>query len=268
VAKWKALVGRISLFPVVSLQSSQPSVLDVYREIWGGDPESFQKADNPLAPSVAHGRRGGLVAGCVVQQSRIDLNLMASPSPPGFAQPSFPLIDDTTPVRAELLRIADVIGQGPVPDVTRVAVHLQFVKLTGTFVEANRELMAVIPKKYGFSITDEEDFIFQINRPHASRDVQGVKMNSLTKWSADRIQIVSVSLPASTVAGPAMPGAAKVNPQTKEFIAASVLLDNNNLPAPTPLSGRDQSLLLRESIAATEEMREDVGISLGGDQIE
>jgi hypothetical protein len=268
VAKWKALVGRISLFPVVSLQTSLPSVLDLYRAIWGGDPESFHKADNLLAPNVAHGRRAGLTAGCVVQQSRIDLNLTAPPLSPGFTQDKFPLIEDTAPVRAELLRIADVIGQGAIPGVARVAVHLQFVKLRGTFVEANRELMAVIPKKYGLSITEEEDFVFQINRPRSSRDVKGVKMNSLTKWSADRVQIVSVSLPISAVAGPAMAGAAAVNPQSKEFIAASVLFDNNNIPGPTSLSSEQQSLLLRESIAANEEMQDNLGITQGGNQIE
>ena len=133
-------------------------------------------------------------------------------------------------------------------DVSHVALFLQFLNMKPSYVEANTALTKVIPAEYGIKITDEEGFIFQINRPHMNRQLQDIKMNFITKWSAEQFQVLAISIPALGVPAPAgMPWAP---PPPKTFIAASVVFDNNNIhPTSTRiLSGKEQSALLQEAL--------------------
>jgi hypothetical protein len=215
-------------------------------------------------PSVAQGRRGSLMAACSVHPARIDINLTPATSPQGVAQYSIPLIQDTSRLHAELLRIIDVIGQSAVLDsVVRVAFNLQFLAPKPSSAEANRALTTVIPSQYGVRVTDEEDFIFQINRPYISREVGSTKMNFITKWSVDRLQILTFSLPAggATTSAQTSPSA---RAETKQFIVANVNLDINNVPTENPLAGRQQSSLLREALTAGSQMQQDIGLNIEG----
>jgi hypothetical protein len=56
---WKALNGRVTLLPPVPLASGPPSALDVCKSVWHLDPEGFNKKENPLRRSIAHGKRSG-----------------------------------------------------------------------------------------------------------------------------------------------------------------------------------------------------------------
>ena len=71
--EWKALVGRISLFP--SQSSPMPSALEVFKTIWGVDPDSFKKQTNPLLPTIAQGTQSGMVATCSTNPGRLDVEL-------------------------------------------------------------------------------------------------------------------------------------------------------------------------------------------------
>ena len=159
------------MFPAAML-SPPLSALDLYRQVWGEEPDGFQKQANPLMPSFANGNHSGLKSGCVAQPARIDFNLMplpASKQEEAQENVSFPLIEDTGLLHAELSKIIEVIGQKDVLNsVVRVARGVQFLVLTSSSAEANSVLSAHIPKQYGVKVTDEEDFVFQINRPYPS----------------------------------------------------------------------------------------------------
>ena len=135
---------------------------------------------------------------------------------------------------------------------------MHFVAVASNMEEANKALTGVIPGQYRVEITNEEDFILQINQPRMSREVQGVRMNYLTKWSTERFQVLNVAIPIG-VAGVAMPP-----PQSQEFIAATVTFDNNNTPATVALTGGQQSSLLGDGLRASEEMQKATGLRIEG----
>jgi hypothetical protein len=265
MSEWKSSGGRITLFPAVS--SPPPSALELYRQVWGKEPDGFQKQANPLLPSVAHGNHNGLKAGCLAQPTRIDFNLTPGPSRQDEAQEdaSFPLIEDTALLRDELSRIIDVVGHNAsLSPVVRVALGIQFLALKPSSAEANAVLTASIPERYGVRITDEEDFIFQINQPYSSRSAQGIRANFITKWSVDRLQILTFALqtggPITTAQIPAS------GSQTVQFIAASVNFDVNNVQTAIPLPNGQPASLLREALSAVAQMQQAVGLNIEGFQ--
>jgi hypothetical protein len=258
--EWKSSGGRVTLFPA---QSSAPtlSALEFYKQAWGEDPDSFQRQANPLVPTIAQGKRGNLTAGSVVGPTRIDFTLTPS-SPSEMVQGSFPLIEDPGVLHAELLKIMDFVGQNEsLRSVVRVALSIQFIAVKPNSLEANKVLTAVIPGQYGVKLTDEEDFIFQVNRPYSSRKVEGIRMNFLAKWSVDRLQILTLSLPVGGAGTPLQTSASPV-PQTEQFIAASIHFDINNVPTEAKL--RQPASLLHEALAAAAQMQQAVGLRIEG----
>ncbi len=261
--EWKASLGRVTLFPATPVSSTGPSALDLYRRVWAGDPDNFQKLDNPLMPTVAQGKRGSLTVSCSTHPTRIDFNLTPPSPPQRMTLASFPLIEDAGQLRAELGKIVDVIGKNAVSDtVVRVALSVQFLTVQPSFADANRALVRTIPDRYGVRITSEEDFIFQINCPYASRGVSDIKMNSITKWSVDRHQVLTFLFPPVGAPTPAPTNRTMATPQIEEFIASSVTFDNNNVPRETPLFGAQQSALLLEALTAAEKMQRDIGLNI------
>ncbi len=267
--EWKSSGGRITLFPA-AMSSPSLSALELYRQVWGEEPDGFQKQANPLMPSVAHGNHNGLKAGCLAQPARIDFSLTPPSSQQKEAQEaqedvSFPLIEDTALLRAELSRIIDIVDQNPVLNsVIRVALGVQFLALKPTSAEANAVLIASIPEQYGVKITDEEDFIFQINRPYTSRSAGGIKTNFITKWSVDRLQILTFALQAG---GPITSGQTMASgSQTAQFIAASVNFDVNNVQTASLLPSGQPASLLREALVAVAQMQQGIGLNIEGFQ--
>ncbi|MGB8989099.1 MAG: hypothetical protein WCC37_21040, partial [Candidatus Sulfotelmatobacter sp.] len=236
--------------------------------VWGEEPDGFQKQANPLMPSVAHGNHNGLRAGCFAQPARIDFNLTPPPnSPQEEAQEDepFPLIEDTTLLRTELSRVIDVVGQNAaLNSVVRVALGVQFLTLKPSSAEANAVLAASMPEQYGVRITDEEDFIFQINRPYTSRSAGGIKTNFIMKWSVDRLQIIALALQVGGTTTSAQTSAS--GSQTAQFIAASVNFDVNNVQTASPLPNGQPASMLREALAAVAEMQKAIGLNIEGFQ--
>lgn len=250
--EWKPFVGRITFFPAMPISSSPPSALDLYRKIWGGEPDSFQQQTNVLLPTLAHGRRGGLMVNCMGQPARIDFNLMAAPSQ--LPQMTVELIDHPIELRDELMRIINFLdGSFVLVPVSRVALNLQFLNLKPSHVEANRALTEVIPNRYGVTVTNEEDFIFQINRPHMDKEFPDIKMNFITKWSVERFQIFTISIPIGGVSAA----------EGMISIAASVTFDNNNTPG-RALTGKEQSALLHEALDTAVGMQREIGLNIEG----
>jgi hypothetical protein len=258
---WKALSGFITLFPI--MRSPNPlSAIDLYRQIWNGDPTSFQNQANALASKIAKGKHGNLNVNCVVQPARIDFNFTAAPS----QQPQLMvnLIEHTTEFLNELKRVIDIFDKNTLQiDASRVALNLQFLNLNESYEKANKAVTVIIPDRYGVNVTNEEDFAFQINQPKFSSKIGEIKINFITRWSVERIQIFTIPIPTG---GGAM-GTSMTSqfPQTKTVIASRVMFDNNNVPEPNrTLTGSEQSVLLHEVLDGAVSKQREIGLNIEG----
>lgn len=260
---WRAFVGRISLFPAMPPSSPVPVALDVYRQIWGHDPNTFQRQENPLAPTVAQGRVGGLIVNCVGQQTRFDFNLMGVAAQ--VSTMTLAMIDHPKELKDELTRIITFLeDEKPALDrIWHVALSLQFISLKENHAEANDALIKVIPSRYGVTLADEEGVVFQISVPRMSGESRDIRMNYITKWSVEVFQVLNITIPAGAISagsGPVPPP-----PRFNTFIAASVVFDSNNTTRTLPLrvlNGKEQSALLREALDEAMRKQREIGLNI------
>ena len=261
MARWNPSAGRITLFSAPT--SRVPSALNLFQTVWRADPDGFQKQNNPLVPTIAQGRRGNLVFACIVQPGRIDLSLTPPPSPAGTPDESYPVIEDDRELHNEMLRIAEVVAREQVAEnVSRVAVSKNFLNLTENFVEANKELLTIMPAEYRPKLKDEEDFLFQVNRPYSSGRVPNVTINVLIRWSVDRLGIISIALPMRSP-NTVMAAPVSATPETKTFIGASVSFDLNNVPTERLLAPHEQAAIVDEALASITLVQPGVEVSNG-----
>lgn len=261
---WKALTGRISLFPSSPSSAPLPSALELYKRVWGADPENFQSSPNALVPTVAQGRRDGLTVGCSVHPTRVDLNLTPPLGTRESGDMTLVLIEDTVQLHTELARLVNFVGdrRGIGADaVSRVGLNLHFITLMPNIEETNKTLISVMPEQYRTRIKDEEDFIFQINRPRASRQVEGIRVNYIAKWSMDRFQLFNISIQANL---PVIDARGIPSQKGQGFTAASVVFDNNNVPVTFSLGPQQQSSLLLECLSEAEKLQREIGLQIEG----
>ncbi len=262
MSDWKALVGRVTLFPAFPSPSPPPSALSLFTAIWAQDPDNFQRQTNALIPTVAQGKIERMTASCSVHPARIDLSLEAAATPETAAR-SVAMIEDTAELQKQLLQIINVIGKGAVPgSMARVALYLHFATIADNFVAGNKIISNVVSDKYGVKITDEEDFIFQVNRPQTSKKVPEIKLNVITKWSVDRIQVFTVSVPAL---GMPMQPIASAPQNVKIFIAPTVVIDVSSLAEQTtPFDTAQETALLMDAFAIASDVQKEVGLHITG----
>lgn len=248
---WGLFNFRLSFFTTNLHSQSAP---DLYRAIWNAEPEGYQKSQNALAPSSANGKREAVMVQCAVQAGRMDLNFTGIVRDALEIKP--PLIFDTQDLCTEVSAVLNRIERGVISvPITRVANFVQFLNLNSSHLAANKALLATIPAQFSVKITDEEDFIFQINRPYASRPVADVRMNSIVKWSVEKIQMMAI-MTDSPQAG--------IQPRTSEFITASITIDVNNKPRNGPFSAPEQVTILNEAIEVAERIRAEARIPING----
>jgi hypothetical protein len=257
----KVFMGRITVFPAVSTSSPLPSSSVLYRGMWGDDPDSYQKQANPLAPSVAQGKQDGITTNCLVQPTRIDFSFVATATEQTMGE--LAVIEQAEKVTAELTRMIAAIGRGAISlDALRVALFVHLLARAKDHEQANSVLMKTIP--YGLRISNEEDMILQINHPYRSRQLQGVEMNSITKWSVDRFQVMTISISGDGPTGPTLAGGHASQPQIQERLAASVTFDINNRAVQAPLTSGHQASLLLEALDTVSRTQREIGLNLEG----
>lgn len=267
MSDWKAATARITLFSAVQAAAapSAPSAMQLYKLVWRDDPENFQRQPNPLVSSIAQGNYGNMAVSCSTQPSRVDLTIAPPPQRPASSvdDMSVPLFRSATEVYQELERIIEILAGDGAGPMARVALSLQFLNLTRDYVEANKALMNVIPRHYGISVSDEEDVIFQVNRPYTTREVEAgnVPMNAVRRWSVHQIRmmILTVAAPGAAVSAAS---ASSAPSQTKTYFAADVTLDINSRPIDLSLSGHRQSLLLREALSNAQQIQQSIYLSV------
>jgi len=242
MSEWQALSGRITLFPSGPPTSPLPSAEDMFRKVWGIAPQMFQQQQNPLTPGIAQGTRGQMNLNCLVHPSRVDVTLTPPIADTGELKVAF--IEDTNELFAEFARIIDSVNTGPVPTpISRVGLSMQIATTVQGSEEGNNVVTQAMPEEYRVKLTNEEDFIFHVNRQRKSEVIQNVTMNFISKWSVDNVQVFRMF--PGTITFPAAP-------QMQTFKVASLTLDYNNVPAERQLNLEEQSQLLRECLTEAE----------------
>jgi hypothetical protein len=90
-------------------------------------------------------------------------------------------------------------------------------------------------------------------------------MNFITKWSVDRLQILTLALSVG-LATSASAQSAAAGSQTAQFIAASVNFDINNVSTGSRLHNGQPAPLLREALTAVMKMQQTIGLNIEGFQ--
>ena len=257
MSEWKIASGRVSLFPPARGSSAPFSAHDLYRLVWGTEPNIFQKTQNPLMPTLARGDRGGILATCSVHPTRVDFNLSGNEN----TESAIPTIDDGAFFGHELGRVVSVLSkQNPIDLALRVAIGLHFLVVSSSIGEANTTLLKAIPHPYSLNLNSEEDVIFQVNRPYDSQGQPRTRMNFVSKWSVNRLQVLTIAIPV----GRAGMQPSITNPQPAEYIVANAEFDINS-PAKSPsLSKSRQTELLREALLTGIRFQKQIGISIRG----
>jgi len=249
MASWGLFYFRLSFFTTNAHSQNAP---DLYKAIWVSEPDGYQKSQNALAPSNANGKRGTLILQCSVQAGRVDLNFTGAVHEGSEIKP--PLIADIQDLSNEVSTVLDRIENDAISlPITRVANFFQFLNLQTSHAAANKTVLETIPSQFGVKITNEEDFIFQINRPYKSRPIADLKMNSIVKWSVEKIQMMAITADSP-----------QIGPRTSEFTTASVAIDINNTPRSTPINASDQVAILNEAIEVAEGIRAETRIPISG----
>ena len=183
MADWRILVGRVTLFPALPYDRKAS---ELFRAVWGGEPDSFQTGPSGAigGASVASGSRPPHSLSVSVQPGRVDFNVGArDPSGP-------PTLDMMLMSKDALFPVLDGLVER-LPDVrsNRAAFFLSLA-IRGESVEAaNRVIVAAVDEKYRPPrLTDEEDFVLQVNTGTASRTQVDVRINVISKFSVERMQ--------------------------------------------------------------------------------
>jgi hypothetical protein len=261
---WKALGGRITIFPMTPGKAPLPAAAELYHYVYQVGPDAFQKAQNALMPSIATGRQGETMAAVAVMPVRIDLSFSPVLNPIAGVKSSLGLIEDTRQLHQYLTSLINSVESGlDLPPVARVALGLQFALERDDSREVNAALVKVLPERYRLYLSDEEDFILQVNRAGESKSDNKIRLNLLTKWSAETIQVVTTAVPQGIAPLPSANEFSGNLTSTKKFLAASVAFDCNNVPSEI-LDSHKQAQLLRESLNEVSAMVHEYGLRIDG----
>jgi hypothetical protein len=252
MASWKGQLGRITLFPAIPTGADVGSALDLYKRTWNSDPDSFQKQPQiglPFVASIAQGTVSGLSIACSVNPIRIDLSI----TPPSSSD--FVLIEDTKLFHNVLSQVVQSVTENNTIRVNRAACFVQFACPAKNYQEANELIRTILPKQFTLQLADEEDFILQVNRP---RQIDDVKMNYITKWAVDRLQILALQ-----VLAPQAQQTPTMSKLLSEHIVGSVTFDNSNA-ATAPLSKERLATILGEAFRVVSEQQYEAHLGLEG----
>jgi hypothetical protein len=228
MGSWQAQMGRITLFPLLGQVRFPLSALDLYKAVTGKDPDNFQNQQPPLNPfpnSVAQGNMQGLAFSCQVQPVRVDLTFSPGPTPTPFSN-GLPAISDSRLLRAALASSIPSIEKAVRgAKLSRLAIYLQIGREVATSTEGNQFIRETLPPTYSVPLQDEEDFVLQLNRPSAAANDSSMRLNYITKWSVDRLQVLTfLAAQNSPIAGQFTAGA----PVISNKLAATIALDNSS----------------------------------------
>jgi hypothetical protein len=244
--------------PVPAAAGSQPkSALELYKSVWQTDPDAFQKNQGaPFPVSSAQGTVNELGVSCILQPGRIDYNI--APMQQFATAQSLPLIDDLVRLHDEIERVIKALRESNTPTV-RVACVVQFAQPVPNSIDANKIISSSLPKAYRLQISNEEDFVLQINRPRPSEFSAELRMNFITKWSVDRVQILNL-IAQPTAMGQVGAGSSIVG----EFLVASITFDNSSVQLTRVMSKQEASAAMTEAFKGISDGIRECNIAIKG----
>jgi hypothetical protein len=254
---WKVQAARIIVFPLLASGSPPRSALDLYKSVWGKDPDSFQNqvpSNSPFPNSIAQGIEGTLSRSCQAQLIRTDFTFGGAPTI-GSVLPS---LDDTESLKTQITgligSISDAFQQTPL---NRVASYLQLGQDASDYRQANQIISGAMWQHKKISLEDEEDFVLQINRPRPDATDPSIKLNFLTKWSVERLQMMEF---LSSVGGQNLSSA----PIVTDKIFPIIALDNSNMPLKKPFDHNEIGRVLLELFREMSAQLKECNVSIKG----
>lgn len=215
ILDWQAESVAVSLFV-----PSHPDmhISNIYREAFDREPTQTNENVQPIGrigqAAAASNDRTRVLS---LQPGRIDISLNGSDinfSPLTNHPPTLPNIEEAID---EAVRASSKVLKHT-SHIQRTALNIRLVKYNKTTVEANREILSVLPFK--IRLEEETDFLLQVNKP--SR-VAGMAVNRIMRWSVENLQFVTSTSPLG--------GAFQYTPQTmQQYFSAILHMDFNTVP--------------------------------------
>lgn len=241
--KWKATAGRLTLFPTV--EASKRSAKETFELVIGAEPSGYDGARQTAGISTARGTYEGFALTCTTQPLRIDFILSVLIDPNSFVPGVLPLIEDAESLRVALNNLRDlIVSKSDSLPSTRVAFSMQLTSPVGTLQEGNALISKTVPEGYALPLADENEVIFQMNRPRQSERVPTMRLNFLTRWSLDVMKVLAI--PASGQAGQTHSSHQSIGSLVTDFTVVNIALDNNTMPQTVALSSDELSAALHE----------------------
>lgn len=240
--------------------SGNPSPLDLFRLIWKIDPDSFRASSNPLAPNVAQGTVGEIQINCSTAVNRVDFNFGPKlTTEASDAVPSVQFIEVPEQLYACFGTVIDAVSGSRLKLAAgRVAIACQFVQPETDLQSVNRTVMNTMPEPYRLNLSDEDDLIFQVNRPSVSGG--GDKLNTVLNWSLVRFQLINVAVSASLGQLTEVPSA--VFHTGHSLLGASLTVEVNNPADISPLDHQKQSEILSEGLRKIAQTQVEFGLNI------
>ncbi len=240
--------ARFTLLP--QLGASVRNAAALYEAMFERQPDAFQSSSpGPFPGSLAHGIVGDIQL--VIQQQPARLDITFQPQPQVQQGDDLVKFGAAVDVRSHLTSLASALPRAlSGAPLTRVASYLQLGRAASSHAEAIRVLLGTMPQRYRMSLADEEDLIFQVNRPKPSAHGAERRINCITKWSVDRLTTMMVTNTAA--------------PVVRHMLVSCIGLDNSTAPDSVVLPDLLVYPLLKETYEAFDGQLRDLGLRLGG----
>lgn len=246
---WSISLAKITLFPIRA-STPEANASTLFKRVWDIEPDNYQKLPAPagyLASSAQGILSNKFAITCAIQPLRIDFSFSPISEDAGDEIP-FGLISNTRMLREEMSILVSKIGErGLATGLARVAAYVQASQPGPRLDQANEAIKSALPEGAKLDTLGTEDFSLQINRPLTFAAQSSAKMNFITRWAVDRLQMLN--LPIQGAGGIVMP-VGTPGAVVKEMFVANVSFDNNNRPTDTPLEESSAIALLNEAMSS------------------
>ena len=155
----------------------------------------------------------------VARQDRVDWIFQGMVGPPGEPMLGPPTLGPLPDALESFMRVTEKwLSVGPT--ITRIAFGAVLFISVKDLASAYQELSRFLPT-VELGGTDSPDFLYQINRPRASKSLPEIRVNRMTKWSVIQGESISIGFRA---------GGGSVLASASPELACRLELDINTVP--------------------------------------
>ena len=189
-----------------------------WESVVGTPPEEERR--RPQEGSIRQiGRLSGNVLAVEWRSERVDWRLIPPGRAPNQPRSGFPVIGTLSDTLDSFLELSGK-GLEQCGSVNRVALGMVLLIPVDNIAAAYTGLQKYLPN-VKMDLDGAVDFLYQINRPSISREVDGITINRLTKWSVSISGSIAISL---------VPASGILVPDPNPHFASRLELDVNTAP--------------------------------------